>query len=202
MTDVKKELMVATVESVDTGKISLKIEVDGKENIFLFKTTEKVDAFLSNPLYAKNYVKGKVVEYSAHNGIVTLVRPAGSFKKAVEVPKEVQKQSDVVILPPSPPQGGIVQASLQTQPITPSPTAVNVKVIGAFDPAKIHGYEISDTCQMIQFEPITIKVMCDDPEEGRRALIAAWGVFGQHNELVRDNVNKHIERSLMKGTPQ
>jgi hypothetical protein len=194
-----KELKVATIESVDTGKISLKIEVDSKEEVFHFKTTEKVDAFLSNPMYSKNYGKGAVVEYSAHNGTVTLVRKAGGFKKAsvvnLDVPKEVQQRSDAVILPPSPPQG-IVQASLATQPITPAPTAINV--IGSFDPAKVHGYEVTDTCQVIPYEPITIKVIADDPETARCALVDAWQVFGQHNEIVRETIQKHVERSLLR----
>ncbi len=72
------------------------------------------------------------------------------------------------------------------------------QVIGMFDPAKIHGYEVTDTCQITQFEPITIKVIGDTPEVCRLALIEAWGIFGQNNEVTRETVQKHISTHLVR----
>jgi hypothetical protein len=79
-----------------------------------------------------------------------------------------------------------------------SEQTVNVTVTGSYDPDKIHGYEVTDTCQVIQFEPITIKVIGDDPETCRRALIEAWGLFGQNNEVTKETVARHIKTHLLK----
>jgi hypothetical protein len=197
--DVKKELPVATISAIEKDHITLIIELDGKEQTFRFETTPKVEDWVSkNP---KQFHTGAVVEYSGKGGIISLIRPAKTFQKAsvvnLDIPKEVQARSDAVILPPSPPQG-IVKASLDTQPIKPSPTAINVTVTGSFDPAKVHGYEVTDTCQVISYEPITIKVIADDIETARRALVDAWQVFGQHNEIVKETIQKHVERSLLR----
>lgn len=217
-----KELPVATIESLDSGKISLKIEIDGVENVFPFTTTEKVDQFLSNPKYSKDYHRGTVVEFSAHNGIVTLIRKAKGFTKATSkglsqdptfinldkitkatmgLPENQQATTPKIVS-----MECVATTGGQVLPEPPKPLAVSPQVVafppkqttGPFDPAKVHGYTIKDTCQMGAYEPLSIEVVADDPETARRALVDAWQIFGQHNEVIRETVQKHVERTLLR----
>ena len=85
-----------------------------------------------------------------------------------------------------------------TNRVTEKTYAPPKEVVGSFDPAKVHGYEVIDTCQIVQYEPITIKVIGDDPDTCRKALIEAWGIFGQYNEVTRETVTKHIQTHLLR----
>ena len=194
MTD-QKELPVATIEKIDHDAISLKIEVDGDEKIFEFKTTPKVNEFLGNPKYTKDYHKGVVVEYSAKGGVISLVRKAKGFMNIKLAPKEEPKTVPPEIVKTT-------QIPTSAQVITPSPQAVQFppkETIGYFDTMKVHGYTVRDTCQMGAYEPLSIEVTADDPETARKALVDAWQIFGQHNEVIRETVQKHIERTLLRG---
>jgi len=206
MTDsaVKKELPVGTIMELSPGQIVLKLELGDTETTATYKTTQKVEEFLSNPKYAKLYHRGAVVEFSAHNGVVSLVRVAKGFSTA-NVPNtaSVQPTATGTIVP----MNTVTQAASTfvtpaAKPSAPpqqlSLSGEAVKFIGSFDPAKVHGYTVKDTCQMVQFEPLTIEVTADDIETCRRALIDAWQVFGQHHEIVRETVQKHVERVLLR----
>lgn len=213
MTEPEKVLPVATIFAIEQGKITLTVEIDGRDVETVFKTTDKVDAFVSK--YPKTYHKGTVVEFSAHGGIISLIRQAKGFSKAAQyqpenppqqainkiVPLEATAQTTSTFISPiATPENPIQTITITTPqiPLAMSDQTVNIKEIGSFDSSKIKGYEITDTCQVTQFEPISIKVICDNPEEGRKALIEAWGIFGQYTEVTRDIVNNHIKSHLLR----
>jgi len=188
-----KELPVATIESLDTGKISLKIEVDGTEDIFHFTTTEKVDQFLSNPKYSKDYHRGAVVEFSAHNGIVTLVRKAKGFAKATMGLPENQ-QAPVPKVPET------VKTTSQP-PLAVSPQAVQFppkETIGMYDAAKVRGVTARITINLGNYENLILESAAEDWETARLCLLDGTQVFGRKHELTREAIQNAVNRVLLR----
>ncbi len=203
----------ATLVKIEPGKFTMKVEdPEGNEYEIVYPITKRVEEWVQKN--KKDYpipcVRDFIVADKGEDaGKIIKIDKSGTFVRASN--KEVKYKKDAIdVVKPKVVEkvAPIIDAEkVQKEKECPKDLGVDTsnmvhvgtRVIGSFDPDKVHGYEISDTCQMIQYEPVTITVKCDDPETGRRALIDAWGMFGQHNEVVRDNVQKHIERSLMKG---
>ena len=201
-----------TIEGIEKNKLSLILEIEGVEHQVYFPVTDVVDKWVSE--HPQQFHKNAVVEYTLGKDGKTIVKVTGpgGFKKAVpaHLDQNVTYKKDAIDVAPKKPQAPIIDAEKEqkvglgtvahTKPVTlaMSEQTVNVTVTGSYDPDKIHGYEVTDTCQVIQFEPITIKVIGDDPETCRRALIEAWGLFGQNNEVTKETVARHIKTHLLK----
>ena len=206
---VKKDLPVGTILELSPGQIVLKLELGDTETTATYKTTQKVDEFLSNPKYAKNYHRGACVEFSAHNGVVSLVRPAKGFVKATEAPKQptasVQPQvtgkivpMDVVAQSASTFVAPIAKPSAPIQQLSLSGEAVNVSMIGPFDPNKVKSFKVKATCNLGNFENISIEVETTDIDTARIALMDGFTQFGRSHELTRDAIQNFIKRVFLK----
>ena len=211
MTDEKKELPVGTIESIDHGQIVLKVEIEGNEQILpAFKTTPKVDEFLSNPKYVKDYHKGTVVEFSAKNGTIHLIRKAGGFKKANDPQKEfaIAKPEPTPVKPDIPVKSQqelweenirkkkeADQKARDDAELTHAPPK---ETVGMYDPNKVKEFTVKIHINLQNYEYIEFGATGTEPEEVNRAVVYHSTLFGQTHEPTRELVQNAVKRALIR----
>jgi len=195
-----EKLPVATITALGHNTISLKIEMDGTEQVFDFKTSEKVNDFAINR--PEQFHVGAVIEYSAKGGLVSLIRPAKGFVKAHDLPKEVapiidaEKEQKKVPEKQAPPKVVPMEAIVKTT-VIPSDTAVNVKTIGMYDPAKITKVSMSFHVNIQNYEYVEWSVEGTDEDAVKRAAIAIGSGLGKNHEPTREAVQTYLKRILI-----
>ena len=215
MVEPEKELPVATIKEIKKDEITLIIELDGKEQIFPFRITDKVYAFMIK--YPATYRPGVVIEFSAHNGLISLIRKAKTFTRATAVipkpdegiksvvpqpvqepkivPMETVTQSVASFSPPA----SAASPTHEIQKLSLSPESVNVKTIGSYDPTKITEYSLEVTIAVAQYENVKFGVKGTDIDAVRSAVIEGVSQLGSNYEPTREACQRYLNRVLLKG---